>query len=500
MASPSCCTKCNLTFSSRNALCKHEKKSHQPPSRCAKCNLTFLKRKALYKHDMEVHRPLIYCPICDRTFREKKAFRKHKRKAHPLCGHCNKRQVGRKELQSHQQATGHLCCRQCDIYFLDNSQYFTHVRNVQHTTQYHCCDCDREYGSQELLDNHCCNCDIAFSSQIYFRKHLRKCTQVHNSALGAKAPDSKLNGSLLWACERCIEKFASRKILRKHLSSKHRDIRCPVGAKCSKKFVTPSALLNHLESGHCRSGMTRAKMAELVIAHDPNCYITSTNVLCALQDSPSQIPNPASPVAASQHSLLSTEFPFPPHLLEINDEDTTSEWSLIDRTPPSPIASEGTSEWSLVRDVPLTPDIIDHGSEWSFAGVSLVATSTPSNIPTSNPNRTPSHSVVAESPRNLRCPYCPPHRKPFGSTAAFQAHIASAAHAPKIFHCPLSLMPGAKLEDLLKRRNFSTLAGLTQHLASGGCTGGVELYKKAIEFVQEQLDGLGFAGVRLLSL
>lgn len=60
-------------------------------------------------------------------------------------------------------------------------------------------------------------------------------------------------------------------------------------------------------------------------------------------------------------------------------------------------------------------------------------------------------------------------------------------------------MPDVKPEDLLKRRSFSTLGGLTQHLESGRCSGGVEIYMKAITFVEEQLDLLGFSGIRLLS-
>jgi hypothetical protein len=82
---------------------------------------------------------------------------------------------------------------------------------------------------------------------------------------------------------------------------------------------------------------------------------------------------------------------------------------------------------------------------------------------------------------------------------AFQAHLNSAAHAPKIFHCPLSFMPKVKPEDLSRTRRFSTLGGLTQHLESGRCEGGIELYSKAISFVQEQLKRLGFSDLMLLS-
>jgi hypothetical protein len=48
-------------------------------------------------------------------------------------------------------------------------------------------------------------------------------------------------------------------------------------------------------------------------------------------------------------------------------------------------------------------------------------------------------------------------------------------------------MPKAKLEDLLKVKRFSTLGGLTQHMESGRCACGLEMYTKAISFVEEKL-------------
>lgn len=47
-------------------------------------------------------------------------------------------------------------------------------------------------------------------------------------------------------------------------------------------------------------------------------------------------------------------------------------------------------------------------------------------------------------------------------------------------------------------RPFSTLGGLAQHLESGRCEGGVEIYTKAIAFVEDQLRRLGFADIKLL--
>jgi hypothetical protein len=77
--------------------------------------------------------------------------------------------------------------------------------------------------------------------------------------------------------------------------------------------------------------------------------------------------------------------------------------------------------------------------------------------------------------------------------------MASAAHAPKIFHCPLEFVLDASLSDPpKKKKHFSTLSGLTQHLESGACQGGVTTFKKAVKYVEEQLKVLGFGGAKLL--
>jgi hypothetical protein len=98
-----------------------------------------------------------------------------------------------------------------------------------------------------------------------------------------------------------------------------------------------------------------------------------------------------------------------------------------------------------------------------------------------------------------RCHLCGPNQKPFRSVRAYQAHINSAAHAPKIFQCPLTFIPKVKPLDSSKARNFSTLGGLTQHMESGGCEGGLEMYGKAVAFVEEQLKLLGFSSFMLSS-
>jgi uncharacterized Zn-finger protein len=102
---------------------------------------------------------------------------------------------------------------------------------------YHCCDCDEVLRNQKFLRRH-------FSG----KKHIRK----------VGAPASRSSCNLPHKCNECDETFHRKKQLKGHMSSHRppRNIPCPTGGKCNKKFAIPSALLNHLESGCCSSGIT----------------------------------------------------------------------------------------------------------------------------------------------------------------------------------------------------------------------------------------------------
>ncbi|KAF7918289.1 uncharacterized protein EAE98_009901 [Botrytis deweyae] len=156
----------------------------------------------------------------------------------------------------------------------------THTRSTTHTTPYHCCDCGRDYTNQETLSYHCCDCDEVLRDHKFLRRHLSG--KKHIRKVGVLKSKSSHNDP--HNCNKCDETFQDKKQLRKHMSS-HRDIPCPTGGKCNKMFAMPSALLNHLESGCCRSGMTRAKMHLLVSAHDPNRYITSVEAVKSIHSS-----------------------------------------------------------------------------------------------------------------------------------------------------------------------------------------------------------------------
>ncbi|THV54909.1 hypothetical protein BGAL_0017g00020 [Botrytis galanthina] len=429
------------------------------------------------------------CLRCNLQFPEKKLVFEHDRKEHPKCNQCKERYLSLAELQDHQQVTEHCYCRKCDIYFPNLMEHLTHARSTTHTTPYHCCDCGREYTNQETLSYHCCECDKVFRKQKLLQRHLS--SKKHIRKVGVLTTKSSRN--LPHKCNKCDETFQDKKQLKKHMSS-HRNIPCPTGGKCNRKFAIPSALLNHLESGCCSSGMTRAKMHLLVFAHDPNRYITSVEAVKSIQSSEHISANQTSHLSDSVEALAenpSTD-QFTPLPLVFDDDDSFSEWSAVSRGPLTPTNND--SDWSIIGETILTPTYSDNPSEWSFISEDHVSSIA---FPFDANRDATSHRRAISQERH--CQLCKPNRKPFRSVRAYQAHVNSAAHASKIFHCPLSLIPKVKALDLSKTKSFSTLGGLTQHLESGKCEGGFEMYRKAITFVEEQLKLLGFSGLKLLS-
>jgi hypothetical protein len=421
------------------------------------------------------------CPICSLSFQRRKGRQRHQKKLHPKCGHCQKRHLGKEELQSHQRETNHCYCSECNQYFSTTHDHSLHVRAKPHDASYQCCDCGREYPGHHALDNHCCECDKICKSKRTLRYHFRKYkAHLHVSALRgdtaelAPSKASRGNGQATQGndptparprqCHLCKEQFESKKALKQHKTSNHKpekNIPCLASKLCKRRFAQPSALLSHLESGSCCSEMSRGRLNDLVAAHDQDCHITSLSPPHPAPSTNHDFTN-QSRASPTQSTISST---FDQSVLLTLDDDTASEWSLINGVSLSP----SSSEWSFLGEIPLpvSPPIYD-----------LCSTS-------------------VTLPGGLQCDLCPPTRPKFLTEAAFQAHVASAAHAPKLFHCPLAFMVD-NTGNRKKTKYFSTLSGLAQHLESGACQGSRETFIRAIRHVEERLKLLGLSEVILL--
>lgn len=56
---------------------------------------------------------------------------------------------------------------------------------------------------------------------------------------------------------------------------------------------------------------------------------------------------------------------------------------------------------------------------------------------------------------------------------------------------------GEESKDMVVKQ-FSTVSGLAQHLESGACEGGKGAFKSVVEYVQEEMKGMGLGSLKLL--
>lgn len=241
-------------------------------------------------------------------------------------------------------------------------------------------------------------------------------------------------------CGKCDRSFKNEKALQQHTDSVvHRpisNIGCLAGKfGCEARFTSPSAMIHHLECGSCPSGFDRELLNSAIIKHDVDHIITSR----AAQD------------------LLS----------------------------PTPSSFES-----------LTPECWTPSTDTETGGALL----TPSSGQLSAPSFfNTSMTVNLNKVTSLRCPLCPPGHRAFKTQQGLWSHIASPAHALKIFNCPLVILaPGSKKKKGHKKtKHFSTLSGLAQHIEAGACRGGMSGLKATVVYLEEKLASMGLS-VKLL--
>ena len=366
-----------------------------------------------------------YCRHCDRFFSSDEAYEQHRSALHSFrCGSCQSNFALATALRQHQEDKGHAFCRDCDRAFGSDEALNQHLDSSIHASHFHCCDCDRDFINAEALSQH-----------LTDKIHKPKKDDPY-----ALASDSS------WHCGKCERVFADEKALSQHLSSVvHHplsNITCPGDKRCKKRFTSPSALVHHLESGACRSGMTRKSLNALVQSNDVEQFIHNIG---GENDTPG-----------------------------LYWDDTASTTS----SGGTPILTPRTD-----RSIASTP--------FSVPLLSGLLT------PTSSGSENLRSDLVLNSPS---CPLCP---KTFRTLGALQDHISSPAHESKIFHCPIAfkspLLDEANATKVTKMQLFSTLSGLTQHLESGACGGGSGMWRSVMKYVEDRARQNGWKNLRLLN-
>ncbi len=345
-------------------------------------------------------------------------------------------------------------------------------------------------------------------------------------------------------CKKCERLFKNRNALEQHLTSvRHNplsDIKCVADAECKKRFNCPSAQLQHLETGRCVSGMTRAQLNAAIAANDTGGIITSGGVAVqlVLKDHPSatstsQIRSPIltptstefldsyqSSAILTPTSTLSTSSNFDsmltprPRIRSPILTPTSTEF--LDSYPPSAILTPtSTLSTSSNFDSMLTPRPRIRSPVLTPTSTEFLDSYPPSAILT--PTSTLSTSSNFESMFTFRppirsdyqrCPLCPPSRTRTFKHGALQQHLSSSVHAQVSmslpfslpdeisFHCPRSLMAEGSKKKVV--RQFSTVSGLAKHLESGACDGGKGTFRRVMKYVQKEMKDMGFDELKLL--
>ncbi|KAF8079204.1 hypothetical protein FPV67DRAFT_1467866 [Lyophyllum atratum] len=188
----------------------------------------------------------MFCERCDRSFNSWHALRQHENNSsvHNICGDCQldfPTWVGLKEHWV--QSPNHDYCQHC-------SQHFDHDQ-----------DLEDHYESAHIW---CSSCNKFFVNAFGRNEHYRQSPNHHY-------------------CVPCNRLFLSASNLQAHLNSsthRPRDVPCR-GGGCTLTFVSPSAMLLHLESGTCRSGITRNFINDKVRQLDRNNVITDPSRMIA---------------------------------------------------------------------------------------------------------------------------------------------------------------------------------------------------------------------------
>lgn len=431
------CKICNLIFRTEASLMQHSAALHSNP--CGVCGKAFRFPKALEQH--QITNEHCYCKPCNLVFPTKEDFQQHCTVFHPLtCGICLRKFAKIDALRDHERSTSHALCQECGRYFISRAALNQHIESF-HRSNFHCCDCNRDFVDE-----------LALSQHLHTKSH----------------PGDSQPKTATYPCSKCKRTFKSKGALDMHLTSlAHKplsDIKCVASTQCNGQFSAPSALVQHLESGTCCSGLNRKKLNLLVQSNDVDRVITDGT--------------------GKKDLLLSAE--------QYSDSDSDSDSDFCNGVPIYTPVSSQTASPMLLPNVDGTFSALlsqNISNESLFPGILTPRSSLDLSELSSAP-------VII----GLFCPLCPPTRKAFHNTKALEMHLASPKHAPKLFHCPSNLLGPTKAggnHGAVPAR-FSTLSGLTQHVESGACKGGQATLKAAIKVLEERLKDMGLQNPSLL--
>ncbi|CAH0057943.1 unnamed protein product [Clonostachys solani] len=149
-------------------------------------------------------------------------------------------------------------CDRCDRQFNSESALDQHIRD---SPRHHVCyACDDDFGDRDDLERHCEDCHF----------YCRDCGRFFDSAEDLEQHDILQHDM----CITCGRYFSSESNLKNHqLTHMEKSIDCP---GCERYFITYFAMLLHLETGTCSSGVNRERITELAFECRQSQYYASS--------------------------------------------------------------------------------------------------------------------------------------------------------------------------------------------------------------------------------
>ncbi|KAL7816613.1 hypothetical protein V8C26DRAFT_84881 [Trichoderma gracile] len=376
------------------------------------CNRAFGSEQRLRAHRRSVAAHI--CPDCNRCLRTSKFLLQHRALSSPTCGENPLRNIGTWR------------CDDCGEMFESLAALQEHLQQPEHATDFRCCDCNKEFKNYMALNDH-------LRDKVHVKKPVKPQPEPAR-------------------CEDCDRTFRTKAALKQHLKSV---IHCPIsnlpclagklcGAKCKTHFRSPSAMVAHMESGSCSSGMDREKLNRLVLLQDRDNLITSSSGIAELS------------------GWASLE----------NEEDSPSHSGVM---TPSTEPGDG---------VILTPSSSQLDLA-SLVGQRLAGTEYADS----------ESSICTELAADAiyLCPLCPNSKRRFVGRTALEQHMHSPAHTPKVFHCPSLLFQAEFAGTKPSMKHFSTLSGLVAHIESDACRGGNSGLRTVMQYMEERLEAMGIS-------
>ncbi|GAB7330653.1 hypothetical protein MBLNU13_g02221t1 [Cladosporium sp. NU13] len=357
-----------------------------------------------------------WCAVCpNKFFRSQGERAKHLRTHHHACSTCLQVFANPTARQAHQRSTGHCFCLECD----GGSKPFSTLQDLAHhqctvlqNDKYECITCGANFSNETVFVNH-------FNSERHNVIGNRRVMEDQQTALAA-VQLAKVEEANLW-CEECKKHFVDAAAYKQHkASTKHKAPKFAIKCPCKKDFNLVSALVQHLESGGCRSHVTRNQLNAAIYRYDPDRRITMDRHADRFAGMSIAGSSTASSMAPSDSASI-LEFSF----RSLSTDSSRS--SMVRDRISTPDESDATSTISSHGGVILTPDGSDDVSTDSKSINTPPASDTTSNLSGGDARLPPS----ARSGRSTSSSDSESVFTPNNSTVSARPAPSTSAYGPK---------------------------------------------------------------------